>query len=97
MVLKAPSNTLRTLLSARSASGVCLPWVSLVTKDMRDLKRFHSSKLAEMGDPEDFWQQWVTVITEHTAEWKMLVKEFMYTASEVDRNKSAAASAPFTT
>eukprot|EP00973_Karenia_brevis_P073206 10170415-Karenia_brevis.AAC.1 len=62
---------------------------------MRDLKGFHSTKLAEMGDPEECWQQWVRLITSFTTEWKMLVKEFMYTTSAIDKNKVAAASDPF--
>eukprot|EP00973_Karenia_brevis_P030221 4164885-Karenia_brevis.AAC.1 len=88
LVMKAPSDTLRTLLATRSAGGMRLPWVDMVIRDMRDLKQFHANRLAELGDPVACWSDWSKLITDYTSEWKMLVKEFTFTASAVDRKGS---------
>ena len=83
--LTSPASTLRALLACTSQAGETLPWVQSVVQDMRNIKRFHASKLQELGDPVDQWENWVNFITYYQTEWTSLIKSYVFYHSCCDK------------
>ncbi|CAE8613660.1 unnamed protein product [Polarella glacialis] len=67
-------DTLLALLQSKP-QGRPLPWVQLLTDDLRAVKHFHRGKLEELPDPADDARPWMTLATGHRAAWKDLVRE----------------------
>jgi hypothetical protein len=54
-----------------------IPWTALVMEDMRKLGRYHLDKLADLGDPAECADRWMSFIIGFPAKWSQLVKSYL--------------------
>ena len=88
-VLSSPAVSLRALLSVCvGPESRRLPWSQLILSDLRSLKLFYHSKLAELGDPLVDGQKWQALILDYPSQWKELVKGFRFSSSILDAHST---------
>ena len=83
-VLRNGSSRLVALLSARSRDNQPLPWVRLISDDLRRLANFHGKKVEELGDPTVHCERWAALITDCPSGWRELVKAVHFNSMEFD-------------